>query len=163
MNKINNWYLRLLIANKQHKYPILKNKKIKAKYDGWSCFVISGQQLRDKVAVQFYAGGNAQAYPQIIPYQQFWIQDIDQSKGQLQKEDMTAILVHQLVQFWHMKQLDLTYDQAHKQANKWQKQWRDQNYVGIDEFFADCYNSFDNKNQACQISVNLIQQFINNL
>lgn len=80
--------------------------------DGLAVYLVSGEQVRNKLDIDFTAGGSEAAYPGYIPKNEIWLDDA------LHVLDRIATLFHEIVERNLMLYTGMDYDDAHDIACK---------------------------------------------
>lgn len=91
-------------------------KKVKEKIAISVC-VVSGKEVRDKIDVDFTMGGHHLAHD-YIPDSEVWIDDDDLG-------EYNETLVHEVVEWFVMKHLGISYEDAHEFAKGVEEQYRE--------------------------------------
>jgi hypothetical protein len=73
---------------------------------------VDGAEVREQ-EIDFCMAGNGYRFPNLIPKDEIWIEDVYRAN----KLDLTADLIHELVESTLMARLDFDYDHAHDLAN----------------------------------------------
>lgn len=73
--------------------------------------IVNGNDIRTNIEVDFIGGGHSLAYPNLIPKNEIWIEELES------KEDMRSILAHEIVEYELMRN-GKSYEEAHNIANK---------------------------------------------
>ena len=78
-----------------------------------------GEEIRNTKDTDFIAGGHHYAYP--------WIEDgkIIIEKNLEDQEEKLSTAVHEITELILMSKCNMKYDQAHEEANKYEKAFRD--------------------------------------
>ncbi len=80
-------------------------------WDGTKIKIVNGNEIRNKIEIDFIGGGHGYAYPGIIPKDEIWIEDMES------KEDMQDILIHEIIEYIFEKYANIKYNKAHNIAN----------------------------------------------
>jgi len=78
---------------------------------------VDGEYIRDNIDVDFLMGGNPGPY-KYVPNNEVWIE------YNLSAIDTMSILLHELIEMYHMKSGHMTYNRAHKLADQFEEQLR---------------------------------------
>lgn len=73
---------------------------------------VDGAEVREQ-EIDFCMAGNGYRFPDLIPKDEIWIEDVYRAN----KLDLCADLIHELVESTLMARLDYDYDHAHELAN----------------------------------------------
>lgn len=84
---------------------------------GLAIYVVSGEQVRDLVDIDFTMGGNEAVYA-YVPPGEIWIDDA------AHVHDRTATALHELIERHLMLRHGMNYDRAHVVANTWERTFR---------------------------------------
>lgn len=76
-----------------------------------SVYLVSGEQVRDELDIDFTQGGNEAAYPAYVPKGEIWIDDA------MHALDRTATTLHEIVERNLMLGRGWSYDRAHDAAS----------------------------------------------
>jgi hypothetical protein len=87
---------------------------------GLPIYLVSGEQIRNTIDVDFVFGGNDGIYPFYIPAPEIWIDD-----GQ-HGLDRNATALHEMVERDLMVRHGLDYDRAHDIASSYERPFRKQ-------------------------------------
>lgn len=87
---------------------------------GLAIYLVAGEQIRNKIDVDFVNGGNGAVYPSYIPSDEVWIDDAQHAL------DRTATALHELVERDLMLHHGRGYDRAHDEANVYERAFRGQ-------------------------------------
>lgn len=85
---------------------------------GLPVYLVSGEQVRNDIDIDFTQGGNAAAYPGYIPADEIWIDDAMHSL------DRTATIFHEIVELNLVLYGGIDYDEAHDIACKREIEFR---------------------------------------
>jgi len=88
---------------------------------GFKVWLVDGIVIRDKIDIDFTAGGNPSRYG-YIPADEIWLEKTGDSP--FRNFDLAATLIHELVESWVMSNLGWDYDRAHDTASKFEKGFR---------------------------------------
>jgi hypothetical protein len=111
------------------------NKRVLDVIDGVRICAVNGDFVRDKDDglgfIAFVEGGNhyADSYPDYkkdIKENEIWLDDVHLTKP----NDAAAIILHEMVERYQMKEHDLTYDKAHDIANEAEQLFRKKIHTG---------------------------------
>jgi hypothetical protein len=80
-------------------------------------YVVSGEQVRDDVDIDFTMGGNEAVYT-YVPPGEIWIDDA------AHVHDRIATALHEMVERDLMLRHGMDYDRAHEAANTWERTFR---------------------------------------
>ena len=80
--------------------------------NGLVIYLVSGEQVRNKLDIDFTAGGSEAAYPGYIPKNEIWLDDA------LHVLDRIATIFHEIVERNLMLYSGVDYDDAHDTACK---------------------------------------------
>lgn len=83
-------------------------------------FIVDGEAVRDQYDIDFTEGGNSGRYD-FIPKSEIWIDD------DIAPKERKYVLAHELFEKGAMEKRGLSYEEAHKQASKYEKQLRKKN------------------------------------
>jgi hypothetical protein len=86
--------------------------------DGLAIYLVSGEQVRNKLDIDFTAGGSEAAYPGYIPKNEIWLDDA------LHVLDRIATIFHEIVERNLMLFGGIDYDDAHDTACKREIEFR---------------------------------------
>ena len=96
---------------------------------GFPVYLVSGEQVRNELDIDFTQGGNDGIYPLYIPAPEIWIDDA------LHGLDRTATALHEMVERDLMVRHGWEYDPAHEVASSYEKPFRRQlRAAGVREF-----------------------------
>jgi len=84
------------------------------KLDDMEVILVNGDKIKKKYFMDFVEGGNDMAY-KWIPKNEIWIDD------NMSTEIMPHITYHEFIERYLMKYEDMSYDDAHDVANKYEK------------------------------------------
>jgi hypothetical protein len=90
-----------------------------AKIGGYSVWTVDGEAIRNRVHIDFTTGGNPGRYT-YVPEGEVWVEKV------LTPTDMSASLLHELVETVLMEQARWSYDDAHEAASGVEKALRSQ-------------------------------------
>ena len=111
------------------------NKRVLDVIDGIKICAVNGDFVRDKNKglgfIAFVEGGNhyADSYPDYkkdIKKDEVWLDDVHLTKP----NDAAAIILHEMVERYQMKEHGLTYDKAHDIANRAEQLFRKKVHTG---------------------------------
>jgi hypothetical protein len=85
---------------------------------GLPVYLVSGEQVRNQIDIDFTAGGNEAAYPNYVPAGEIWIDDA------LHVLDRIATIFHEIVERNLMIYGGVDYDDAHDTACKREVEFR---------------------------------------
>ena len=88
----------------------LSKKYLSSLWDDTKVFVINGNELRDNYETDFIGGGHGYVYPELIPKDEIWVEDMES------KNDQEEILMHEIVEWYMMKYQNKEYEEAHNIA-----------------------------------------------
>jgi hypothetical protein len=77
---------------------------------GLPVYLVSGEQVRNQIDIDFTQGGNEAAYPGYVPTDEIWIDDAMHSL------DRIATIFHEIVELNLVKYGGMDYDKAHEIA-----------------------------------------------
>lgn len=86
--------------------------------DGLTIYLVSGEQVRNEIDLDFTAGGNSGAYPGYVPKNEIWLDDA------LHVLDRIATIFHEIVERNLMLYQGIGYDRAHDTACKREIEFR---------------------------------------
>jgi hypothetical protein len=90
-------------------------KRIRSKrigtIDGHTVYAVNGQPIRDRVHIDFVAGGTAGRY-RYIPQREVWVEKT------IAPPDMAPTILHEMVENRLMQTRGLSYDDAHERASE---------------------------------------------
>jgi hypothetical protein len=98
------------------------NPKPLGEVAGLQLFSVDGDYVKDRLDPDFVEGGNYMRYA-YIPQGQVWID------RNVEQHDWPPILLHELTETKQMEK-GRSYDEAHKQANEYEHQYREQLGIG---------------------------------
>lgn len=78
--------------------------------DGLVIYLVSGERIRNKMDIDFTAGGNEAIYPKYNPKGEIWIDD------GMHLLDRMATALHEIVERSYMIHRGWSYDRAHDEA-----------------------------------------------
>jgi len=87
---------------------------------GLPVYLVSGQQIRDEIDIDFTCGGNEGVYPTYVPAGEIWIDDA------LHTSDRMATTLHEIVERDLMIHHGWSYDRAHDAASEAERPFRKQ-------------------------------------
>jgi hypothetical protein len=85
---------------------------------GFPVYLVSGEQVRNELDIDFTQGGNDGIYPLYIPAPEIWIDDA------LHGLDRTATALHEMVERDLMVRHGMEYDPAHEIASSYERGFR---------------------------------------
>lgn len=85
---------------------------------GLPVYLVSGEQVRNKIDIDFTQGGSEAAYPGYIPKNEIWIDDA------MHALDRIATIFHEIVERNLMLYRGIDYDDAHDTACKREIEFR---------------------------------------
>jgi hypothetical protein len=87
---------------------------------GFPIYLVSGEQVRNELDIDFTQGGNDGIYPFYIPAPEIWVDDA------LHGLDRTATALHEMVERDLMVRHGMEYDPAHEIASSYERGFRKQ-------------------------------------
>jgi ribulose-5-phosphate 4-epimerase/fuculose-1-phosphate aldolase len=85
---------------------------------GLAVYLVSGEQVRNTLDIDFTQGGNEAIYPKYVPPGEIWLDDA------MHALDRTATAFHEIVERHMMIEHGMTYDDAHEVASELEKVFR---------------------------------------
>jgi hypothetical protein len=85
---------------------------------GLPVYLVSGQEVRNTLDIDFTQGGNEAVYPSYVPPGEIWVDDA------LRALDRTATALHEIVERDQMIRYGKTYDDAHEVASAHERPFR---------------------------------------
>lgn len=92
-------------------------KKLWARVDNVSVFLVDGECVRDKIDIDMVLGGNPGRY-KFVPKNEAWIDAVQTPR------DRVATALHELVEYSLMRRKRLSYARAHELANRVERKAR---------------------------------------
>lgn len=86
------------------KTPILKYKDV-------TVMIVDGEEVRNKISVDFTMGGHGYVYD-FVPKDEVWVEDL---KSDFDKK---ATILHELIEKYLMQRYEMDYEPAHSIATK---------------------------------------------
>lgn len=87
-------------------------------------YVVSGEVVRDKYKTDFSQGGHGYVYDW-IPKDEIWLEEEE-------SDEFPAILGHEYFEMMMMRELGMSYEDAHEEASKIEKMLRDNRFSKSD-------------------------------
>jgi hypothetical protein len=103
----------------------IRKKKL-LNWRGRTVWLVDGQAVRDRVHIDFVAGGNPGRYG-YVPKNEIWVEEHTTPK------DILATTVHEIVETRAMEKLGYSYAQAHEKALKIEQRVRNKNRTMSDK------------------------------
>lgn len=105
------------IQNNNQDVPIKKTPIMK--YKDVTVMLVDGEEVRNKISVDFTMGGHGYVYD-FVPKDEVWVEDLKSDF------DKVATILHELIEKYLMKKYDMDYEPAHQIATKVEYQLRKQ-------------------------------------
>lgn len=102
------WYFEILSYSKpirESKYSNIKKKLIYI-YDDSKIYLVDGEEVRNKIYVDFTMGGHGYVYD-FIPKDEIWIENLNSVF------DKKCTIIHELIERHLMKKYEYNYEKAH--------------------------------------------------